>query len=72
MKPALLIIVTLALFSCGERDRQLANSFATIYEAAEAIKQGKDTTGPVIVIQANAVAGAAALDHPYPPPKETP
>jgi hypothetical protein len=75
LRPLAVLLALGALTGCTYRsdaeERRLADSQATMWEAAQAIRIGRDPSGPVQVIQANASACAGALGHPY-PPKETP
>jgi hypothetical protein len=71
---AIVVIVgAISLGGCRLRtaaeERALADSQATSWEAAEAIRLGKDPSGPVDVIQRNTSACAAKLGHPYPAPR---
>ena len=51
----------------GARRQQVADSAATIYEAASAIEQGVAPGAPLTAIKHNASAIAAAEGMPYPP-----
>jgi hypothetical protein len=77
MKIAALLLVALALAGCGhyrteDEERAAAASAMTIWEAAEAIRIGRDPTGPLRVIQYNASTLAGWAGFPYPIPKVTP
>lgn len=66
----LCIVIAIAFLLSGctsKRDQAIADSQATIWEAAEAIRLGAPIDGPTHAIQANASATAAAVGATYPP-----
>jgi len=71
MRLALLSLLLLALIGCVDttaRDQAVANSAATIYEAAVAIERGVPAATTLPAIKANALAIVIAEGYTWPPP----
>jgi len=65
--PGLAVVAVVGGCAADDARRQsVANSAATIYEAALAIEAGVPSAAPAAVIRANASAIAAAQGMPYP------
>ncbi len=69
---AALILLTGCTVRTDKEEQIMANGQASMWEAAEAIRIGKDPAGPILVIQRISSASASALGHPYPVLKGTP
>jgi len=69
---ALLALVVVLLCGCGTRNRAVANSAATIWEAADALERGASPAGVTPAIKANAAAIIKSTGNTYAPAGVTP